>query len=82
MNKVFISITNNDTKLQLKKVDPFITKRAHQISVTWAHGPGPYLIIPRKYPAMSSDAVKLTVLTGQVVRCLAATMPKDPVRIN
>ena len=24
--------------LQLKKVDPFITKRAHQISVTWAHG--------------------------------------------
>ena len=25
--------------LQLKKVDPFITKRAHQISVTWAHGP-------------------------------------------
>ena len=23
--------------LQLKKVDPFITKRAHQISVTWAH---------------------------------------------
>ena len=28
--------------LQLKKVDPFITKRAHQISVTWAHGPIPY----------------------------------------
>ena len=25
-----------------KKVDPFITKRAHQISVTWAHGPIPY----------------------------------------
>ena len=25
------------THLQLKKVDPFITKRAHQISVTWAH---------------------------------------------
>ena len=23
--------------LQLKKVDPFITKRAYQISVTWAH---------------------------------------------
>ena len=36
--------------LQLKKVDPFITKRAHQISVTWAHRP--YLIIPRKYPGI------------------------------
>ena len=24
-------------QLQLKKVDPFVTKRAHQISVTWAH---------------------------------------------
>ena len=39
------------TKLQLKKVDPFITKRAHQISVTM--GPGPYLISPRKYPDAS-----------------------------
>ena len=28
--------------LQLKKVDPFITKRAHQILVVWAHGPIPY----------------------------------------
>ena len=28
--------------LQLKQVDPFITKRAHQILVVWAHGPIPY----------------------------------------
>ena len=29
-------------KVTIEKVDPFITKRAHQISVTWAHWPIPY----------------------------------------
>ena len=42
--------------LQLKKVDPFITKRAHQISVTCM---GPYLIIPRKYPELSGLDIRL-----------------------